>query len=81
LEVLGKGARISQEHLHQATDPEACLMRRRSEGSPHPDHVRAMLEKRAELVHSTRSGLEARIGKVSGALESLQGKVSSYSEA
>jgi argininosuccinate lyase len=78
--VLGKGAKISQEHLDQATDPEACLMRRKSEGSPHPDHVRAMLQKRAELVRSTRSDLEARIGKVQGALESLQGKVASYSE-
>ena len=79
-EVLGKGAQISQEHLDQATDPEACLMRRKSEGSPHPDHVRAMLKTRAEVVQSIRSGLEAQTGKVSGALESLQGKVASYSE-
>ncbi len=79
-EVLGKGARISQEHLYQATDPEACLMRRKSEGSPHPDHVRATLKKRAKLVQSIRGGLETQTGKVSGALESLQGKVASYSE-
>ncbi|MEE8354659.1 MAG: hypothetical protein V3S09_02440, partial [Candidatus Bathyarchaeia archaeon] len=80
LGVLGKGAKISREHLDQATDPEACLMRRKSEGSPHPDHVRAMLQKRAELVRSIRSDLEGRIGRVQGALESLQGKVASYSE-
>jgi argininosuccinate lyase len=79
-EVLGKGAQISQEHLHQATDPEACLMRRTSEGSPHPDHVREMLQNRAELVQSIRNDLEAQISKVSRALESLQGKVLSYSE-
>jgi argininosuccinate lyase len=78
--VLGKGAQISQEHLDQATDPEACLMRRKSEGSPHPDHVRAMLEKRYEFVQNYRIHIEARAGKVSGALESLRGKVASYSE-
>ena len=55
-------------------------MRRKSEGSPHPDHVRATLEKRAELVKSIQSGLEAQTGKVSGALEALQAKVASYSE-
>jgi hypothetical protein len=39
-----------------------------------------MLKTRAEVVQSIRSGLEAQTGKVSGALESLQGKVASYSE-
>jgi argininosuccinate lyase len=79
-EVLGKGAVISQENLDQATDPEECLKRRVSEGSPKPDNVREMLKKRAELVKTLRSGLEAQIGKVSGALESLKGKVAGYSE-
>jgi argininosuccinate lyase len=79
-EVLGKGAVISQENLDQATDPEACLARRVSEGSPKPENVRKMLASRAELVNTIRSGLEAQIGKVSGALESLKGKVAGYSE-
>jgi argininosuccinate lyase len=78
--VLGKGAKISQENLDQATDPEACLARRVSEGSPKPENVRKMLASRTELVNTIRSGLEAQIGKVSGALESLKGKVAGYSE-
>jgi argininosuccinate lyase len=80
MEVLGKGAQISQKNLDQATDPEACLMRRRSEGSPNPNNVRAMLEQRFELLKSIRNSLEAQTGKVSGALESLQGKVASHSK-
>jgi len=79
-EVLGKGAEISQNNLDQATDPEACLMRRVSEGSPKPDNVRAMLEKRADLVKSIRGGLEAQLGKVEGALNALQAKVAGYAE-
>jgi argininosuccinate lyase len=79
-EILGKSVQISKEHLDQATDPEACLMRRKSEGSPHPDHVKVMLKKRAKLIQTVRSGIEAQIGKVSGALESLQKKVADYSQ-
>jgi argininosuccinate lyase len=79
-EVLGKGAQISQKNLDQSTDPESCLIRRRSEGSPNPVNVRAMLEKRAGIVKSIRSDLEGQTEKVFNALEFLQGKVASYSE-
>ncbi|MDP6458433.1 MAG: argininosuccinate lyase [Candidatus Bathyarchaeota archaeon] len=80
MKVLGKGAQISQEHLNQATDPEACLMKRKSEGSPHPDHVNAMLNKRAILVESIWNGLLVKSQKISGALDSLKIKVESYIE-
>jgi len=74
-EVLGKGVEISQETLGQATDPEVCLMRRRSEGSPHPDHVRTMLEGRANTLEEYRNHLGAEEKKVSGALERMRERV------
>jgi len=76
-EVLGKGVEISPEALMQATDPEACLMRRRSEGSPHPDHVKAMLEGRSVTLKEYRNTLGAHEEKVSGALDRMRERVES----
>ncbi|MGD2201689.1 MAG: argininosuccinate lyase [Candidatus Bathyarchaeota archaeon] len=77
-QTLGKGVKIDREHLEQATNPETCLMRRRSEGSPHPDNVRDMLEKREILVAEHRNKLDRETQCVSEALEALRETVRGY---
>jgi argininosuccinate lyase len=77
-EVLGKGVEIREGLLEEATDPEACLMRRKSEGSPHPAQVEKMLEKRAESLGEYEVQLAERKEKIDEAMEGLKETVKGY---
>ncbi len=77
-EILGKGVEIKEEVLREVTDPEACLERRISRGSPNPTQVRCMLEQRGALLKKHWSQLMKKKQKVSKAKESLREAVKAY---
>ena len=77
-EVLGKEVEIEKGFLREATDPEACLERRISGGSPNPNHVRRMLEQRVTLLGERRSRLMEKEQKVLKAREGLREAVKAY---
>ncbi|UCH57099.1 MAG: argininosuccinate lyase [Candidatus Bathyarchaeota archaeon] len=78
IELLGKGIKVRDKELKEATNPEACLMRRRSQGSPHPDQVRGMLSHLEKMMSEYRSLLKERENKVSRAMDGLRKTVESY---
>ncbi len=75
---LGKGVMIEQVLIEEATDPEACLMRRRSEGSPHPEQTKRMVADRKEKLKWYSGELKAKQGKVDAALAKLREIVEGY---
>ena len=77
-EMLGKDVKIGEGHLEEATDPEACLMRRKSEGSPHPAQVEKTLEKRGETLKVYEARLAERKGKIFDAMQGLKETVEEY---
>jgi argininosuccinate lyase len=77
-EELGKEVTVDGGALEEATDPEACLMRRKSQGSPHPDHVKQMLKQRTALIKESKGQLERERKKVSDAMENLRKTVEGY---
>ncbi|MDH5791329.1 MAG: argininosuccinate lyase [Candidatus Bathyarchaeota archaeon] len=77
-EVLGKGVEVAEGILKEATDPEACLKRRSSRGSPNPIQVRKMLELRATLLGEYMRRLKEKEQKVSRAREGLRETVKGY---
>lgn len=77
-EVLGKEVEIEEGVLREATDPEACLERRISRGSPNPTQVRRMLEQRAALLGEHQSRLMEKKQKVSKAREDLRETMQTY---
>ncbi len=78
IEVLGKGVEIKEGVLKEATDPETCLERRSSRGSPNPTQVRRMLEQRAKQLEEHESRLMEKKLKVSKAREGLKEVVKAY---
>jgi len=77
-EILGKGIELSEELLEQATDPEACLSRRKSEGSPHPTQTEKMLEKRVKTLKEYKTRLADRRYKIDEAMEGLRETVKNH---
>jgi len=77
-EMLGKGVKIGEGPLEEATDPEACLMRRKSEGSPHPAQVEKTLEKRVETLKVYEAKLAERKGRIFDAMQGLKETVEEY---
>jgi len=77
-EMLGKGVKIGEGPLEEATDPEACLMRRKSEGSPHPAQGEITLEKWVETLKVYEAKLAERKGKIFDAMQSLKETVEGY---
>jgi argininosuccinate lyase len=77
-EILGKRVKIDHEHLDQATDPETCLMRRRSEGSPHPENTWKMLRERTNIVGKLKDLLEAEAARLLKAMDNLKHVVKEY---
>jgi len=77
-EMLGKGVEISEALLAQVTDPEACLMRRKSEGSPHPEQVQKMLDRRMKSLGECKGYLNQRIEKSEDAMAGMKETVDGY---
>ncbi|MDH5792889.1 MAG: lyase family protein, partial [Candidatus Bathyarchaeota archaeon] len=77
-ETLGKGVEVEEGVLREATDPEACLERRKSRGSPNPSQVKKMLERRAGLLRESRNRLEKKKERVSKAREARREAVRDY---
>ncbi len=77
-EMLGKGVKIGEGPLEEATDPKACLMRRKSEGSPHPAQVKKTLEKRVGTLKVFETNLAERKGKIFYAMQVLKETVEEY---
>jgi argininosuccinate lyase len=77
-EMLGKGVKIGEGPFKEATDPEACLMRRESEGSPHPVKVEKTLVKRVETLKEYETKLAERKGKIFYAMQGLKNMVEGY---
>jgi len=77
-EVLGKEVEVEKGFLREATDPEACLERRISSGSPNPNYVRRMLEQRVTLLGERRSQLMEKKQRVLKAREGLREVVETY---
>ncbi len=77
---IGKNAKISENNLSQAIDAEACLKRRKSEGSPHPANVRKMLDQRYKILELNREDIKKKADKVNAAFDTLFGKVTLYTQ-
>jgi len=77
-EMLGKGVKIGEGPLEEATNLEACLMRRKSEGSPHPAQVEKTLEKRVETLKVYEAKLAERKGRIFDAMQGLKETVEEY---
>jgi argininosuccinate lyase len=77
-EMLGKGVEISEELLAQVTDPEVCLMRRKSEGSPHPEQVQKMLDERIRSLEESKAHINQCIEKIEDAMVGLKETVDGY---
>jgi argininosuccinate lyase len=77
-EMLGKGVEISERVLVQVTDTEACLMRRKSEGSPHPEQVQKMLDERIRSLGECKGYLNQHIEKIEDAMAGLKETVDGY---
>jgi argininosuccinate lyase len=77
-EVIGKRVEISHEHLLEASDPKACVMRRKSEGSPNPDLVRRMLIIRKKALYSTKKAVKTEFEKVNKSILDLRKVVKNY---
>ena len=77
-EILGKGVELREGLLDEATDPEACLLRRRSEGSPHPSQTARMLEERAKILKQHEARLADRSEKTDAAMKGLGETVKKY---
>ena len=58
--------------------PESSLFRRRSQGSPHPENVKNMLEKREAIVVEYKSGLDDQEEKVNRARIAMKDNVQRY---
>jgi len=78
MEILGKGVKVDEGVLKEATDPETCLLRRRSQGSPHPDQVTGMLSRRKKIMSEYKSQFKEREIKVSKAMDGLRKMVERY---
>ncbi len=78
VEVLGKEVEVDEIALKMATDPEACLMRRKSEGSPHPAQVKRALKRRAALLEESKSQLGEEKKRVADAMDALRKTVEGY---
>ncbi|MCW3978528.1 MAG: argininosuccinate lyase, partial [Candidatus Bathyarchaeota archaeon] len=81
VEVLGKEVEVDEGALRGATDPEACLTRRKSEGSPHPARVKKALKRRAALLEESKSQLGEEKKKVADAMGGLRKTVEGYVSA
>jgi argininosuccinate lyase len=77
-EMLGKVVIIGESHLREATDPEACLMRRESEGSPYPAQVMKTLEKRGETLKAYETKHAERKGRIFYAMQDLKETAEKY---
>ena len=78
--ILKKTIRIDESILQSLVKPENSLMRRVSQGSPHPDNVKKMLETRRILLQKKREELKTRENKIVIALENLEKTVKELSE-
>ncbi len=78
VEVLGKEVEVDEGALKGATDPEACLTRRKSEGSPHPVQVKVALKRRAALLEESKSQLGVEKKKVADTMGALRKTVNGY---
>jgi argininosuccinate lyase len=78
VEVLGKEVEVDEGALRGATDPVACLTRRKSEGSPHPAQVKKALKRRAALLEESKSQLGEEKKKVADAMGALRKTVEGY---
>ncbi len=81
LKELGREVLVDEGLIEKATDPEACLMRRKSIGSPHPSQARAMLGKRREQLANYINELQEREGKAAEAMARLHKSVEDYASA
>ena len=55
-------------------------MRRKSEGSPHPDNVRKMLDQRYQMIEFYREDIEKKADRINAALDTLFEKVKFYTQ-
>ncbi len=78
IEILGKDVKINKAALKQSTDPESCLQRRRSLGSPSPENVKEALKNRRRLLEERRRNLEDIRSNINIAMDNLHKTVNSY---
>ena len=78
LRAIGKRVEVSEEFIRDTTDPLSSLLRRRSQGGPHPEEVRRMLEDRRRQLESCEADLEERKSAVTTAMNRLRKTVEDY---
>ena len=75
--VLGKRVEVDGEVIKEATDARSSLMRRKSQGSPHPREMEMMLKERKEMLGSCRSQMQIHRSKLAAASGRLEKAVES----
>ena len=78
IRVLGKPVEVDEAFIEDATDPQSSLLRRRSQGSPHPREVERMIRERRRQLDENESLLEKRRSTVAAARRRLKETVEGY---
>jgi argininosuccinate lyase len=81
LEELGREVGIDDDLIARAIDSEACLMRRKSLGSPHPSQAKTMLENRRKQLAEYSNELQEREDKATEAMARLRKYVEDYASS
>jgi argininosuccinate lyase len=77
-QLFGKDIKVNEGLLRKSLDPESCISRRKSEGSPSPVHVTKMLEQRKKLLRREKEELALKKKKILDALTGLKKLVDNY---
>jgi argininosuccinate lyase len=78
--TLKKPVRVDESMLRNVVNPENYLVRRLSQGSPHPDNVKKMLETRRGSLQKKRGEHKTRKNKIVTALENMEKIVKQLTE-
>jgi len=76
--VLGKGLKVSAKVVREAVDPQSCLLRRRTVGSPAPLEVKRMLKDCWRSLQDQRGKLASRVRALEKSRGMLRETVKKY---
>ena len=78
LRTIGKKIEVNEDFIRDTTDPLSSLLRRRSQGGPHPKEVKRMIEDRRRQIKAYEDKLGERKTAVTTAMNRLRKTVEDY---
>lgn len=79
--VLGRRIKVPASTIEEVVNPQKCLARRRSLGSPGPEHIEHMLQESRELVSKAAAALSTRRERLESSKARLSNIKSQYVRA